>query len=196
MTAWTNPIDYQVGQATCVSKIDEQVLDNITFAGCHSHSGSAGDGSATLAGTSSIRGTDGTTTGFLYIVQPAQIVASGDQFSGETYSDVSNNFYIPLGGRRIHQSSSGTDVNKYRLSMSSGSWAIQYFYFMDSGGGSVTLSVCLNSSTMGSEGLLATTVPKRSSTSQFFLSGSGTYTMNVCATGSVIFGPFGLWRVT
>ena len=48
MASWTNPLGWSVGQAACVQRFDERILDNIDFAGSHNHTGATGDGLATI----------------------------------------------------------------------------------------------------------------------------------------------------
>ena len=120
--SWTNPINYSVGQSTCIAKLDEQTLDNIDFAGSHGHTGAPGDGAQLLASGSSIQGSQYNKVAYqtISLLPFFCVCAHADvQTSGGGGSD--------LNAYSIFHTSNGASA-KYLIDMTDGTWEFQLMY--------------------------------------------------------------------
>ena len=169
---WTNPIDFVVGQATCVARFDEQILSNIDFAGSHGHTGSAGDGALRLASGSTIQGTNYAQVAYQYISVPLLMPASSHADVTANYS--ASNF---ISGTAIYFGGLAASI-KYLLDMTDGTWEFSTIYRQNPTGGK--FNACLNGSLIGALDVGGTAnVNVQSSTSRFSISTSGTQTLKI-----------------
>lgn len=172
--AWTNPIDYSVGQNTCVAKIDEQILTNIDFAGSHTHSGEAGDGALILASGSSIQGTNTDQVVYRYITLIPAIVSEGN-------APVLNGFptghYFNGGGYNFSSGSAG-----YYVDLDIGTWTFDFYYIKGAQAGK--LNACIGGASLGNFDMGGTTnaSPLLAPASTFSISASGVKTLKFSQT--------------
>ena len=176
MASWTNPIDYVVGQSTCVPRFDERILDNINFAGSHGHSGSVGDG--TQISASQISGANANQYVYQYIVLPPFM----------PYSKAAANANAALtdsviGGEHRLNNATGASSN-YLVSMDKGTWSVALRYRSRNDGGIV--SVCHNGTLSGCADTynVSGTCDVLSAASNFTVSASGEFTLKLEVTGS------------
>lgn len=133
---WSNPLDWNIGQATCVARFDERIIDNIEFSGSHAHTGVAGDGAA-LAGCW-VGGCNAAQSVLLYTTVPAHAPAcqlAGDGFVLDTNA-FGNGFYR-LGTDNVIGASA-----QWLLDLYPGVWELKLLYTGVTDGG--ILSACLD----------------------------------------------------
>ena len=176
MSPWTNPLDYGIGQATCVQRFDERILDNIDFAGSHKHSGAAGDGSQMAS--SSLRGSNANQSVYQYVTLfpflPVSITSgNANNASANTVG----------GGRHTIKNTKGASSN-YNVDLHSGTWLVSAYYRSTPQGG--IMSVCLNGTLIGAIDTYSSgsTSDNLSATSSFTLSSSGQFSLKLETTAS------------
>ena len=143
MASWSNPIDWDVGQATCVQRFDDRIIDNIDFAGSHGHTGAVGDG-ATLA-TCQVSGSNAAQSVYQYVTIPPFTPASIRANDSTEIDSVAVNF-----GNFLLSNSDPTTVGasvQYLADLHTGTWAFQMYYGQRSDAG--IISVCIGGTFTG-----------------------------------------------
>ena len=113
---WTNPIDYVIARATCVARLDTQILSNIDFAGSHGHSGSAGDGAA--LSSSQLVGQNSNQNVYQYITVLPFLATCKNNATLATRTTAINNALLQFDG------GVNTSSALYDVSLDIGTWTI------------------------------------------------------------------------
>lgn len=170
--AWTNPIDYSVGDNTCVARFDEQILANIDFAGSHTHSGSAGDGANAFVGGSTLSGNNSTQVVSKYITFPFMALCASPTLGGTQAGGAS---FIANGGLTF-ANASAQDIPPsaiYLLDLDKGTWEFSFYHAQAATGG--ILGACVDGASLGQRDITGTASNNvLSPASSITLSSSGT----------------------
>ena len=179
MASWTNPIDYPVSQTTCVQRFDESILDNINFAGSHTHTGATGQG-ANIAGSSLVGSSPNQSVYEFLSIIPLPVFAASET-SGNIWQIGAG--LIGLGYYQI-KNIKGASV-KFLTDIHSGTWNAQLFFRASPCQG--ITSVCINGASVGQVDTWRTTGSQGnnlSAASTFSLSSSGQFVLKLEQTAS------------
>jgi len=179
MSSWTTLPNYSVGQPLSISKMD-QTLDNFIVAGCHGHTGVAGDGG--VVSGSMLRGSSGVQEVYQYITVLPFLPAS--KISGNVNAIISNNIN---GG--VHRPSNGAGVetigasSKYNVELGIGTWTLSFYYETTTANG--ILSACVGGASIGQVDQYNNpgAYNNLSNASTFSVSASGTYVLKLECVG-------------
>lgn len=179
--AWTNPIDYSVGQATCIARIDEMTLGNIIFSSSHLHSGTAGDGAVIRAG-SSLGGKSSTGLQTVY-----QYLTNHPFFPSASTGTWARGVATAVNGIVYNTSAACGNKLDYDVDVDKGTWTLSFMYGKSSGqgtvsGGSITVYIIQGAGTSNIGGLDTyqaggNAYNYTSSASTFTVGASGIYTI-------------------